>query len=185
MYLKSSWKTLFWEKLTCCQEKSFEKHPAFLVLKCTCIHLRDQLECQYCFKGRNSLEGKRQKGVLFVVGDSVLTSARTSFGRNSYLNNFMMIQKSYKCDYSEWMLWNEWMISGDIWECLNRPLRSWTKVRKMHLLIDTDKLLSNTWTCEHKQFYFFVHFYCFRQKRQNASFDLHWQVVSHYLNMRT
>ena len=80
MYLKSSWKTLFWEKLTCCQEKSFEKHPAFLVLKCTCIHLRDQLKCQYCFKGRNSLEGKRQKGVLFVVGDSVLTSGRHSDG---------------------------------------------------------------------------------------------------------
>ena len=43
-------------------------------------------------------------------------------------------------------------ISGDIRECVKGPLRSWTNVSIMHLLIDTDKLLSNTGTCELKQF---------------------------------
>ena len=50
-----------------------------------CIHLRDQLECQYCFKGRNSLEVHRQKRVLFVVGDSVLTSARQKVIRTEFI----------------------------------------------------------------------------------------------------
>ena len=82
IYLKNFSEDTFLRKVYLLSREIFWKNVTHFCTqqKCTCIHLRDQLEGQYCFKGRNSLEGERQKRVLFVVGDSVLTSGRHSDG---------------------------------------------------------------------------------------------------------
>lgn len=51
------------------------------------MHSEEQFESQHGLKGRNSLETDRQKGVLFVLGDSLLTSGRHKVIQMEFCDN--------------------------------------------------------------------------------------------------
>ena len=51
------------------------------------MHSEEQFESQHGLKGRNSFETDRQKGVLFVLGDSLLTSGRHKVIQMEFCDN--------------------------------------------------------------------------------------------------
>ena len=89
------------------------------------MHSEEQFESQHGLKGRNSLETDRQKGVLFVLEDSLLTSGRHK-----------VIQMEF-CDNTENINVVESMIYINLQGCV-LTTGSWTDVIR-HSLIDSDK----------------------------------------------